>query len=142
MRPRDRCLHRAAQLSKRSLSSCGKVITCPYHGCHFSADGRCIKVPSEGPNGKPYKNSKVESFPVKISHGLVWVWMGSEKQPTTDPFPMPFYGEKGWKHYFMETEFENNVTNLVENFMDVPPYRIRSQRLVSRSRSHSCSNKG
>ncbi|MDZ7846362.1 MAG: hypothetical protein U5L96_06150 [Owenweeksia sp.] len=28
--------------------------------------------------------------------------------------------EKGWKHYYMYTEFENNVTNLAENFMDVP----------------------
>ena len=33
---------------------------------------------------------------------------------------MPYYEADGWESYYMETEFENNVTNLVENFMDVP----------------------
>jgi phenylpropionate dioxygenase-like ring-hydroxylating dioxygenase large terminal subunit len=36
------------------------------------------------------------------------------------PFALPHNDEKGWRSYMMITEFEGDVTDLVENFMDVP----------------------
>ena len=33
---------------------------------------------------------------------------------------MPYWNTPGWGAYYMVTDFENSVTNLVENFMDVP----------------------
>jgi phenylpropionate dioxygenase-like ring-hydroxylating dioxygenase large terminal subunit len=114
----DRCNHRNAPLSKgRILKNC---IVCPYHGWTYDASGQCIEIPSEGPHVERIPNKKVESFPVKEAYDLVWVWMGKEKMPDNDPFEMPIMKEHGWHYYYMETKFNNNVTDLVENFMDVP----------------------
>ena len=33
---------------------------------------------------------------------------------------MPYWDTPGWGTYYMVTEFPNEVTHLVENFMDVP----------------------
>jgi phenylpropionate dioxygenase-like ring-hydroxylating dioxygenase large terminal subunit len=113
----DRCLHRNAPLSK------GKVIDdcliCPYHGWGYDTDGVCVDIPSEGPNFKASKRRGLRSYSTLERDGLVWIWMGSG-EPTKDPFSMPLLEDKGWHHYYMTTPFENNVTNLVENFMDVP----------------------
>jgi phenylpropionate dioxygenase-like ring-hydroxylating dioxygenase large terminal subunit len=61
----------------------------------------------------------VPSFPVIERDGLIWVWMG-ERPPTREPFAMPYWDAEGWGTYYMVTEFGNEVTHLVENFMDVP----------------------
>lgn len=117
---RDRCSHRNAFLSKGAIKK--DCIKCPYHGWTFDAQGNCVNVPSEGSEGKAFSNRNVEKFPVIEQEGLIWIWMGKEKKPDPkkQPFPMPFYNTKGWKTYYMVTPFENGVTNLVENFMDVP----------------------
>ncbi|MEP6692518.1 MAG: aromatic ring-hydroxylating dioxygenase subunit alpha [Gemmatimonadaceae bacterium] len=112
----DRCAHRNAPLSRGSLFD-GRI-GCPYHGWVYDASGACVAVPSEG-ECRPRAECRVPSFPVREQHGLVWVWMG-EGQPTRDPFPMPYWAEPEWGTYYMITEFPNEVTHLVENFMDVP----------------------
>ncbi|MDX1692143.1 MAG: aromatic ring-hydroxylating dioxygenase subunit alpha [Ketobacteraceae bacterium] len=135
---RDRCSHRNVFLSEGKVKK--NCIKCPYHGWTFDSEGNCVNVPSEGENGKPFSNRKVERFPVIEQEGLVWVWMGESKEPDPEkkPFPMPFYGVKGWKTYYMVTEFDNGVTHLAENFMDVPHtvfvhegwFRDRTKKLV------------
>ena len=115
---KDRCLHRNAVLSEGRLKD--DCLICPYHGWTFDEHGKCVNVPSEGPSGVPKKLRKLETFPTVERYGLIWVWMGKEKTPDKEPFEMPYYNEDGWGSYYMETDFPNNVTNLVENFMDVP----------------------
>ncbi len=116
---RDRCLHRNTFLSPGDITDQG--IKCPYHGWTFDEQGVCVNVPSEGENGKAYPNRKVESFPAQEAYGLIWVWMGGgEPDSARQPFPMPHYNEPGWNTYYMKTHFDNGVTSLVENFMDVP----------------------
>ena len=112
----DRCAHRGAALSKGALFD-GKL-GCAYHGWVYDAAGRCVAVPSEGGHA-PAAECRVTSFPVCEQHGLVWVWMG-DSAPLRDPFPMPFWNSPGWGTYYMVTSFPNDVTHLVENFMDVP----------------------
>lgn len=114
----DRCNHRNAPLSKgRIVKDC---IVCPYHGWTYNGDGRCVEIPSEGPHTERIPNKRVPKFPVTEAHGLVWIWMGRDKSPDKEPFPMPVMKEYGWRSYYMVTRFNNNVTDLVENFMDVP----------------------
>ncbi|MEM6730801.1 MAG: aromatic ring-hydroxylating dioxygenase subunit alpha, partial [Myxococcota bacterium] len=118
---RDRCLHRNAPLSKGELFD--DCIGCPYHGWTYSPAGDCVNVPSEGPDGRAQPGKRVRTFPCEERDGLVWVWLGEqspEALPDRRPFAMPHHGEKGWGSYTMETRFPNSVTNLVENFMDVP----------------------
>lgn len=115
----DRCAHRNAPLSY------GKVIKeniiCPYHGWTFNANGECVNIPSEGESkAATISNKSIETFPVKEQDDLIWVWMGREQEVDKEPFQMPIVKRKGWHYYYMETMFDNNVTDLVENFMDVP----------------------
>lgn len=114
----DKCNHRNVPLSQ------GKVVqdcvVCPYHGWTYDGTGQCVQIPSEGPHVERIPQKRVEAFPVKEAQGLVWLWMGRDTAPDRDPFPMPTMAEAGWNHYYMVTPFANNVTDLVENFMDVP----------------------
>jgi phenylpropionate dioxygenase-like ring-hydroxylating dioxygenase large terminal subunit len=115
----DRCLHRNALLSAGDLFD--GCIGCPYHGWTYDASGHCVNVPSEGPDGAPLRVAKrVETFPTREQDGLVWVWMDPAHPPDREPFSMPYRDAPGWDTYYMTTRFENGVTHLVENFMDVP----------------------
>lgn len=115
----DRCLHRAAKLSEGTVAD--GCVKCPYHGWAYDARGQVVHIPSEGPERCDRPGKKAESFPCLEAHGLVWVWLGEAGvAPTHEPFSMPWYQADGWKTYYMITAFENGVTNLAENFMDVP----------------------
>ena len=115
----DRCLHRNAPLSEGRVEH--GCVVCPYHGWTFDASGACVRVPSEGPDSAPRAARRVERFPVIEQDGLVWVYMGSPDRATERaPFRMPHAGDAGWRSYMMVTPFDGDVTDLVENFMDVP----------------------
>jgi phenylpropionate dioxygenase-like ring-hydroxylating dioxygenase large terminal subunit len=112
----DRCGHRGAPLSHGAVFD--GLLGCPYHGWSYDSRGHCAAVPSEGA-GAPPPACRVPGLPVREQDGLVWVWMG-EGRPDAEPFPMPWWQVPGWGSYYMVTAFENEVTHLVENFMDVP----------------------
>lgn len=113
----DRCPHRNAPLSKgKNINGC---IACPYHGWTFDGEGKCVEIPSQV-DEKHLKGHKLQTVACVEKYGLIWIWTG-RGEASGAPFEMPtMEGEKGWRHYYMYTEFENGVTNLVENFMDVP----------------------
>lgn len=113
----DRCLHRMAKLSDGEVVD--GCLVCPYHSWHYNTDGEVTRVPSEGPDGLKGKR-KIRTFPSVVKNDVVWVWMGSGEPSSGSTWDFPFYGEKGWNHYYMVTDFNNEVTNLAENFMDVP----------------------
>jgi phenylpropionate dioxygenase-like ring-hydroxylating dioxygenase large terminal subunit len=114
----DRCLHRGTLLSEGQIQQ--GCLQCPYHGWTYGPEGQVVKVPSRGPEPRSApRKEKQKSFPVFEADGCVWVWMG-EQSPTSTPFRFPHSADKTWTRYFMVTDFENEVTALVENFMDVP----------------------
>jgi phenylpropionate dioxygenase-like ring-hydroxylating dioxygenase large terminal subunit len=113
----DRCLHRNAPLSSGKVEK--NCIVCPYHGWTYNQDGQCVKIPSEGADCQNISKRQIPKFNTMESGELIWVWMGNGK-PDKSPFEMPLMAQKGWRHYYMVTDFDNGVTNLVENFMDVP----------------------
>lgn len=140
----DRCLHRHAQLSKGVVVD--GTLCCPYHGWGYDAEGNVVVVPSEGsctaPSAKRANapgacaqekpgalasqpgacaSRRIRTFPVVEQDGCIWVWMGEGAPATaTPPYRFPHHGERGWHGYFMITDFDNEVTHLAENFMDVP----------------------
>lgn len=114
----NKCLHRHSELSKGFVSN--GQLHCPYHGWSYDKTGTVTTVPSEGNN--PVKGKRCQkSFPVIEQDGVVWIFFGdAEKSKNIRPWKFPHTDESGWSHYFMVTDFNNEVTNLVENFMDVP----------------------
>jgi phenylpropionate dioxygenase-like ring-hydroxylating dioxygenase large terminal subunit len=115
----DRCLHRNAALSEGDLFD--GCIGCPYHGWTYNGEGVCVAVPSEGPRAEGRAERRLERFPTRELDGFVWVYMGTpERAGLREPFRFPYVGVKGWRSYTMLTRFAGDVTDLVENFMDVP----------------------
>lgn len=115
---KDRCLHRNALLSEGEVFD--GCLGCPYHGWTYDAAGRVVNIPSEGPERFVREDKRLERFPAVEGDGLVWVYMGQADDIRSEPPEMPCRRGGGWRAYYMVTPFENNVTNLVENFMDVP----------------------
>jgi phenylpropionate dioxygenase-like ring-hydroxylating dioxygenase large terminal subunit len=115
------CLHRHSELSQGTIVD-GQLV-CPYHGWTYNSEGNVTSVPSEGPDLLRGKRCQ-KSFATFERDGVIWVWMGdpsAKDESKLWTFPHAEGSDsKGWIHYFMITDFNNEVTNLVENFMDVP----------------------
>ena len=127
----DRCLHRGAKLSEGTCD--GATLRCPYHGWAYGGDGRVIDIPSEGPRTPELERAvaarawKIASLPTVEREGVVWVWLGEDANgnpstpvPAAPPWNFPFAADRSWTSYFMVTDFRNEVTELAQNFMDVP----------------------
>lgn len=115
----DRCMHRLALLSQGEVR--GERLACMYHGWEYATHGQVEKIPAEDPEQQDAKKHCTRALTCVEQDGAVWVWMGSEAPSTpTPPWRFPFAEDPAWEHYFMITDFPNEVTNLAENFMDVP----------------------
>jgi phenylpropionate dioxygenase-like ring-hydroxylating dioxygenase large terminal subunit len=117
----DRCLHRHSRLSEGVVLD--GQLGCPYHGWVYDRDGAVVCVPSAGDSGCPagLAGARVRRYPVVEQDDCVWVWLGDGAPlDETPPYRFPHYKTPGWASYFMVTDFAGEVTNLVENFMDVP----------------------
>ncbi len=115
----NRCLHRLTSLDQGRIED-GKL-ACPYHGWQYNSSGEVVHIPSEGPDSKPQKKFCNPALECIEQDGVIWIWTGASR-PTTDlpTWRFPFYNDSKWTKYFMITDFDNEVTNLCENFMDVP----------------------
>lgn len=118
----DKCPHRGTQLSLGTLEQ--GEIRCPYHGWKFNSEGHLTEVPSDGPVAEDQDKKRdwcVNKVPVVVQDSCVWIWSGDLTLATERPsWRFPEYGKKSVIQYFMTTDFDNEVTHLVQNFMDVP----------------------
>lgn len=115
----DQCIHRGAPLSKGNCEKGG--IRCPYHGWSFDGEGRLSEIPSDGPGAKVNHNWQLKGVPTVNKDGCVWIWPGDASLKTETPtWNFPYAADPNWTKYFMVTDFDNEVTHLVQNFMDVP----------------------
>ncbi|MGY1716998.1 Rieske 2Fe-2S domain-containing protein [Geodermatophilus sp. SYSU D01106] len=94
-----RCPHRLVPLAAATVVE-GRL-QCPYHGWRFDGDGRCVDVPSLGPDGSaPPRADLAVPWAVEERHG--WVWLAPERTavglppapsaapvPETAPAPAP-----------------------------------------------------
>ena len=111
----DRCPHREAPLSTGAVAE--GVLTCPYHGWRFATSGRCIEVPSSGPDAAIAPAAHLGCLHVQERYGLVWVCPG---QPATD-IPTVSHDDNpafrrinsGIQHWSV------SAPRMVDNFMDI-----------------------
>ncbi|MCB0421108.1 MAG: aromatic ring-hydroxylating dioxygenase subunit alpha [Bdellovibrionales bacterium] len=116
----DRCIHRGAQLSLgHTKKGC---LQCPYHGWTFDGLGQLKEVPSQGDKlGKAQSQWRLNRPVQSVQDGCLWIWCGDEAPSDRWPsWRFPFADDKKWHKYFMITDFDNDVTHLIQNFMDVP----------------------
>ena len=66
----DRCLHRSTKLSVGWVED--GTFRCGYHGWRWSADGRCVEIPSM-PDGPIPPKACIPAYEAELAYGLVWV---------------------------------------------------------------------
>ena len=115
---RDQCRHRNARLSGGRV--CAGRLQCPYHGWIYDGAGHVVGVPAEGADFVSPSQRHARRYPCQERDGYVYVRLAEEVAEDLAPFPMPHWGEAGWRHIRLVNRFQNNVTNCVENFIDVP----------------------
>ncbi|CAM9204588.1 unnamed protein product, partial [Heterosigma akashiwo] len=78
------------QPAEGSGSSCKTCIQCAYHGWEFDGQGSCTHIPQKGEEAAMQANvSPVQSFPVRLDVGIVWVWADPETRGFSDAIPLP-----------------------------------------------------
>ncbi|MGI9623031.1 MAG: Rieske 2Fe-2S domain-containing protein [Acidimicrobiales bacterium] len=75
----DQCSHRQARLSAGLVE--GECIRCPYHGWAFGIDGRCVDIPSSGPDTAIAPAAHLNALAVEERYGLVWICPGEPLHP-------------------------------------------------------------
>ena len=79
-----RCPHRLVPLSAATVVD-GRL-TCPYHGWQYDGEGRCLSIPSLGPDGTaPPRADLPVPWAVEERHG--WVWLAPERTAAAPPRP-------------------------------------------------------
>lgn len=61
-----------------------------------------------------------QKTPHVLQDGAVWIWTGDAKPAGGPSWRFPEAENPEYRGYFMITDFENDVTHLIQNFMDVP----------------------
>lgn len=113
----DRCLHRNAQLSRGTVRG-GKLV-CPYHGWTYDGAGQVVAIPAER-SEKAVGSRCAKKYETCIQDDYVYIRLHSNPGDTSRPFPIPHYQQDGWMAIRLKNRFQNNVTNCVENFVDIP----------------------
>ena len=111
----DRCTHREAQLSRgRVVDGC---IECPYHGWRFGLEGRCVMVPSSGPDAAIPPKAHLPTVNVTERYGLVWLCPG---EPVADVPLIVQDDDPAFRRLNTATQhWSTSTTRMVDNFLDI-----------------------
>jgi len=68
------CPHRRAPMFFGRNEECG--LRCVYHGWKFDASGACVDMPSEPPDSLFKSKVRINAYPVRDAHGILWAYLG------------------------------------------------------------------
>jgi phenylpropionate dioxygenase-like ring-hydroxylating dioxygenase large terminal subunit len=113
------CCHRGAPLAEGKVV--GSCVQCPFHGWQFNADGRCVSIPSMGPEFRIPDRAKIDAYPVVERYDWIWVFLGDLPEEKRPPVPdlLPEYEDtERWRTTRMSYEAPVNWTKAEENNID------------------------
>jgi len=113
----DMCAHMGAKLSL------GKVVdgnlVCPYHHFAYGGDGECAVVPAFTDQSKISPALLVDSYPVVVKYGLLWVYLGDEPEDKRPPIvDIPEFNDPNFHPLYTKYEWECSLRPLLENLID------------------------
>jgi phenylpropionate dioxygenase-like ring-hydroxylating dioxygenase large terminal subunit len=114
----DVCIHRGASLGAgQLLNGC---VECPYHGWQFNGTGNVVKIPSLPADTKIPARARVDSYPVKLKYGWIWVFLGDLPEAERPPLPeFPEYDDTAnWRTVRGEWLWKADYARVVENGLD------------------------
>lgn len=123
------CPHRGANLAEGEVI--GESLRCPYHGWKFSADGKCDDIPAQPDSVEIQANACVPTYAIREQQGIIWIWLGQNKQPDVEPTHYPMLdddrlGVAAFGPAFLEAQF----INVVENAFDESHLCFIHQRTI------------
>lgn len=112
------CVHRGGALDRGFLEAGG--LACPYHGWRYGANGACRAIPSLGPEAEIPKRARVDSYPVEIKYGIVFVYLGEESDSTRPHVPdfIPEFSDPGFRFIKGAFAYQANWIRVLENHID------------------------
>lgn len=117
------CPHRGSSLEYGDIEERG--IRCPYHAWLFDVAGNCLEQPAEPKDSQFQKKVKHLSYPVREFGGLIFTYMGPDKD---DPPPIPQYApliDRGGQRYIESIRtYDYNWFNFIENGVDPAHFSI------------------
>ena len=116
----DTCVHRGGSLCRGEVVD--GTVECPYHGWRYDGTGRCVAIPSLGPDGNIPKRARVDSYPTVEKYGMIWTFFGdlpeAERPPLPDFFPEYDRNDGTWRFLRGTYQFETNWVRAIENGVD------------------------
>ena len=112
----EHCPHRGASLEYGDIEDGG--LRCPYHGWLFNTDGQCLEMPAEPKGSKFCQKVKHLSYPVKELGGLIFAYMGPEKDEPPLPNYAPLVERTGQWQIEPVRHADYNWFNFFENSAD------------------------
>lgn len=116
----DVCVHKGGSLCRGEVVD--GAVQCPYHGWRYNGEGRCVEIPSLGPDGKIPKRARVDAYPTDERWGWIWVFLGDqaedERPPLPDFFPEYDDPDSGWRFNRGKAQFDCNWVRAIENGVD------------------------
>jgi len=141
----DMCAHRYAPLSEGRVftrdnadatndkgTNSKRCLQCSYHGWVFDEQGICTRIPQAPDQGKALQSPtatgpapiRVNSYPVRIGAGMIWVWTDRETSPFADAIPLPISPMlKQWERQYPQSAYQRDLPYgyelLGENVIDM-----------------------
>lgn len=114
----DVCVHRGASLGAGRMEK--GCVECPYHGWQFNGAGNVTKIPSLPADQKIPSRARVDSYPVQLKFGWVWVFLGDLPEAERPPLPdFPEYDDTAnWRTVRGEWYWKADYVRIVENGLD------------------------
>jgi phenylpropionate dioxygenase-like ring-hydroxylating dioxygenase large terminal subunit len=113
----DRCVHRAAPLSRGRRE--GDAVRCGYHGLKFDAEGACIEAPGLANLPSVLHKACVRTYPVVCRRKWLFVWMGEPSRADPALLPDNFSNQHpDWKNRPGYLHYETPYLLICDNLLD------------------------
>ena len=111
----DRCPHREAPLSAGCIVE--GQLTCRYHGWRFNTQGRCVHIPSVGPDATIPPKAHLSTLHTTEQYGLIWLCPG---QPAAAIPHIPQEAAPTFQRINTPVDiWRVSATRMVDNFLDI-----------------------
>ncbi|MGH7770171.1 MAG: Rieske 2Fe-2S domain-containing protein, partial [Candidatus Binatia bacterium] len=116
------CPHRGTSLEYGDIEATG--LRCPYHGWLFDVGGQCLDQPAEPTESTFHRKVKHLSYPVREQGGLIFAYLGPDKDRPPLPRYYPLVDEKGRRSLESTRHYDYNWLNFIENGADPVHFSI------------------
>ncbi|MBX7101242.1 MAG: aromatic ring-hydroxylating dioxygenase subunit alpha [Myxococcaceae bacterium] len=122
----NRCAHRSLKLSLGSVDGC--QLTCAYHGWRYDETGRCVSM-EHSLFGKKMPHVELETYPVQVRYGLIFVFMGNKALASERRIPeIPQWDNPDWGKISIDFTWNAHHSIIIDNTCDFTHAHLHRNR--------------